>query len=102
MRKSSDDLINTRVLTHIMYLFAGKTVREISKITHYSKTTVHQDLTIRAETLYPEYIEKVKKILSLNYNMRGFRGVNSRNLQYKDNEKLKNYQENFKQIFRKI
>ena len=99
MKKSNEKQIKTRVLRHIILLFQGKTIRQISKITGWSKTVVHKDLIERAEILYPEYIEKVKKILSLNYNMRGFRGVNSRNLQYKDAEKLKNYQQKFKEIF---
>ena len=100
MKKLKGDFIKSRVLHHIRYLFSGKTVREISKITHYSKTTVYKDLTTRAEILYPEYTEKIKKILSLNYDMRGFRGVNSRNLQYKDTEKLKDYQKIFKEILK--
>ena len=100
MRKTDDKQIKTRVLNHIIFLFSGKTIRQISELTGWSKTVVHQDLTDRTETLYPEYFEKVKKILSLNYDMRGFRGVNSRNLQYKDTEKLKNYQENFKEILK--
>lgn len=101
MRKSNEKQIKTRVLRHIILLYQGKTIRQISKITGWSKTVVHKDLIERAEFLYPENTEKIKKILSLNYDMRGFRGVNSQNLQYKDKEKLKNYQENFNKILEK-
>lgn len=99
MKKIDEKQIKARVLNHIIFLFSGKTIRQISELTHWSKTVVHKDLMERAEILYPEYTEKIKKILSLNYDMRGFRGVNSRNLQYKDTEKLKNYQQKFKEIF---
>jgi len=99
MRKSNEKQIIERVLRHLILLFQGKTIRQISEITGWSKTVVHQDLTDRAEVLFPKYTLKIKKILSLNYNMRGFHGVNSRNLQYKDTKKLKNYQQKFKEIF---
>ena len=94
--------IKTRVLRHIILLFQGKTIRQISEITGWSKTVVQQDLTYRADLLFPQNSEKIKKILSLNYNMRGFHGVNSRNLQYKDTKKLNYYQKIFNDFFEKI
>lgn len=57
------------------YIIATKaTVRNAGKVFGISKSTVHQDITVRLEKVNPELHKKVKEILEQNKQERHIRG----------------------------
>lgn len=52
----------------------GATVRQTALVFHFSKSTVHKDVTDRLKDLDYELYLKVKKVLELNLSQRHIRG----------------------------
>lgn len=52
----------------------GATVRQTAKIFHFSKSTVHKDVTERLENIDKELHNRVKKALAINLSQRHIRG----------------------------
>lgn len=52
----------------------GETVRALAKMTGYSKSTVHKDLTERLTQVNESLANEVKAILSYNKSIRHLRG----------------------------
>ena len=60
----------------------GATVRETAKIFHFSKSTVHKDVTERLFYLDTTLYHKVKKVLEKNLQERHLRGGNATREKY--------------------
>ncbi len=52
----------------------GDTVRATAKVFHFSKSTVHKDVTERLKELDYDLYKKVKKALEINLKERHIRG----------------------------
>ena len=52
----------------------GATVRETAGVFHYSKSTVHKDVTERLYSMNTILYERVKKVLQKNLDERHIRG----------------------------
>ena len=52
----------------------GDTVRATAKVFHFSKSTVHKDVTERLKKLDYDLYKKVKKVLEINLKERHIRG----------------------------
>lgn len=77
------DEINLRVIDMAnCILDGGKTVRQVAKITGYSKSTVHQDLTSKLQKIDYELYTKVRSLLDYNKKIRHIRGGLSTKLKY--------------------
>lgn len=75
--------INERVLKETDYILkTRKTIREIAKIFHVSKSTVHKDLNERLKKIDKMKYGKVKKILEHHINIRHIRGGQSTKNKY--------------------
>lgn len=69
-----EDLIE-RTLKEARYISeTGATVRETAKVFHYSKSTVHKDVSERLRFIDKALFLKVKKILKVNLDERHIRG----------------------------
>lgn len=78
-----EDLIK-RVVEEAEYMiFTGSTVRETAKIFHFSKSTVHKDVTERLFLIDKTLYEKVKKVLKKNLAERHLRGGNATREKYR-------------------
>jgi len=75
--------INDRVLQETDYILeTKKTIREIAKIFHVSKSTVHKDLNERLKKIDKVKYKEVKKILEYHINIRHIRGGESTKNKY--------------------
>ena len=52
----------------------GDTVRATANVFHFSKSTVHKDVTERLKSLDYDLYKKVKKVLEINLKERHIRG----------------------------
>ena len=69
-----EDIIK-RVIEEAEYIAnTGATVRKTAKEFHFSKSTVHKDVTERLYQLDLELYKKVKKVLKINLSERHIRG----------------------------
>lgn len=69
-----EDLIE-RTLKEARYISeTGATVRETAKVFHYSKSTVHKDVSERLRFIDKALFLKVKKVLKVNLDERHIRG----------------------------
>ena len=69
-----DDIVD-RIVDEANYIIeTGATVRATAKIFHFSKSTVHKDVSDRLKAIDYELYKKVKKILLKNLNERHIRG----------------------------
>ena len=69
-----EDIIS-RVMKESEYLVStGATVRQTASVFHFSKSTVHKDVTDRLKLLDKELYEKVKAVLGKNLAERHIRG----------------------------
>ena len=69
-----EDLIE-RIIEEARYIIeTGATVRETAKVFHYSKSTVHKDVTERLYEINRVLHKKVKKVLDKNLSERHIRG----------------------------
>ena len=69
--KEAEHIINT-----------GATVRETAKVFHFSKSTIHKDVTERLFDTDKSLYKKVKKILDKNLAERHLRGGNATKQKY--------------------
>lgn len=64
-----------RTLKEARYIAkTGATVRETAKVFHYSKSTVHKDVSERLYYIDKSLYNKVKKVLKINLDERHIRG----------------------------
>ncbi len=69
-----DELIK-RIVDEAEYIVQnGATVRATAKVFHYSKSTVHKDVTERLYRIDKDLYKKVKKVLGINLAERHIRG----------------------------
>lgn len=68
------DIID-RILEEADYIAqTGSTVRATAKIFHFSKSTVHKDVTERLNLIDKRLYKRVKKVLEKNLSERHLRG----------------------------
>ena len=67
--------IEKRIIKEAEYVAeTGSTVRATAKVFHFSKSTVHKDVTERLKILDYDLYKKVKKVLEINLKERHIRG----------------------------
>ena len=77
-----EDIIE-RVIKEAEYISeTGATVRSTAKVFHFSKSTVHKDVTERLKSIDKELFNKVKKVLKINLAERHIRGGQATKLKY--------------------
>ncbi len=77
-----EDIID-RVIKEAEYIAeTGATVRNTAKVFHFSKSTVHKDVTERLKSIDKELYNKVKKVLKTNLAERHIRGGQATKLKY--------------------
>lgn len=80
-----EDIID-RVIKEAEYIAkTGATVRNTAKVFHFSKSTVHKDVTERLFELNEQLYYKVKKVLEFNLSERHLRGGQATKLKYSKN-----------------
>jgi putative DeoR family transcriptional regulator (stage III sporulation protein D) len=80
-----DDIID-RVIKEAEYIAeTGATVRKCASVFHFSKSTVHKDVTERLRHVDKELYLKVKKVLEFNLSERHIRGGEATRLKYAKN-----------------
>ncbi len=78
--------INKRVIDEASRMIeTEKTIREIAKEFHVSKSTVHKDLQERLKKLDKIKYEEIEKILKFHTDIRHIRGGNSTKIKYMKN-----------------
>jgi putative DeoR family transcriptional regulator (stage III sporulation protein D) len=69
-----EDIVD-RIVEEAYYIVeTGATVRQTAKIFHFSKSTVHKDVTERLKHIDLDLHKKVKKVLEFNLSERHIRG----------------------------
>lgn len=77
--------INERVLEEARYLLkTGDTIRELSKVFHVSKSTVHKDLHERLLKIDKNLYVDVDKILKYHTDIRHLRGGEATKQKYQN------------------
>ena len=66
-----------------------ETIRQTAKVFNLSKSTVHNDLSKRLETVDKRMYEKVKKILDKNFEEKHLRGGQATKNKYENSEKTR-------------
>ena len=80
-----EDIIE-RVIREGEYIAkTGATVRNTAKVFHFSKSTVHKDVTERLFELDKQLYYEVKKVLEINLSERHIRGGQATKLKYAKN-----------------
>ena len=80
--------VTDRVLEEGYYIAqTGATVRKTAQVFHFSKSTVHKDVTERLSVIDKNLAEKVRAILEINLKERHVRGGEATRLKFL---KLKN------------
>lgn len=78
--------IEQRVVNFANLLLDNKiTIREVAKLTGYSKSTIHKDLQDKLVHINIELYDKVKKLLDYNKQIRHIRGGMSTKFKYTNN-----------------
>ena len=76
--------IKERVFREAEYIVETKsTVRQTALVFHFSKSTVHKDVTERLKELDKSLYKKVKKVLDFNLSERHIRGGEATKRKYK-------------------
>lgn len=79
MKTNRQRVIELRVKNEAIYTIENNaTVRETAKVFGFSKSTVHQDLTVRLKELDLELYNEVMNIISENKEERAIRGGKTR------------------------
>ncbi|MBO7149689.1 MAG: sporulation transcriptional regulator SpoIIID [Clostridia bacterium] len=79
--------IRERVLREAEYIAETKsTVRQTAIVFHFSKSTVHKDVTERLKEIDKSLYKKVKKVLEKNLSERHIRGGEATRKKYKKNQ----------------
>ena len=69
-----EDIVD-RVIKEAYYIAeTGATVRQAAKVFHFSKSTVHKDVTERLVQIDKKLFNSVKKVLKINLEERHIRG----------------------------
>ena len=69
-----EDILD-RIIKEAEYIAnTGATVRQTAKVFHFSKSTVHKDVTERLRPIDKDLYKKVKKVLGINLAERHIRG----------------------------
>lgn len=77
-----EDIVN-RVIKEAEYIAeTGATVRACAKVFHFSKSTVHKDVTDRLKSIDLTLYKQVKKALNKNLAERHIRGGEATRLKY--------------------
>ena len=80
-----DDIVD-RIVDEANYIIGtGATVREAAKIFHFSKSTVHKDVSDRLKGIDFCLYKKVKKVLDKNLSERHIRGGEATKRKYRKN-----------------
>ena len=67
--------IKQRIIKEAEYIAkTNATVRETAQVFHFSKSTVHKDVSERLKTVDKDLYKKVKKVLEKNLSERHIRG----------------------------
>lgn len=78
-----EDIID-RIIEEGAYIVnTGATVRQTAKVFHFSKSTVHKDITERLKLVDTDLYFKVKKVLKFNLEERHIRGGLATKKKYK-------------------
>ena len=78
-----EDYVKERVIEVANYIIESKaTIRETAKVFNVSKTTIHNDVTIRILKVKPDLRKAVKKVLDQNLQERAIRGGMATKLKY--------------------
>ena len=79
-----EDYVKERVIEVANYIIDSKaTIRETAKVFNVSKTTIHNDVTIRILKVKPDLRKAVKEVLDQNLQERAIRGGMATKLKYK-------------------
>ncbi len=82
-----EDLID-RIIDEARYIIqTGATVRATAKVFHYSKSTVHKDVTERLYEIDRSLYKKTKKVLEKNLAERHIRGGEATRIKYLNNKR---------------
>ena len=77
-----EDILD-RIMSEAEYIArTGATVRQTAKVFHFSKSTVHKDVTARLFEIDKSLYKKVKKVLDKNLAERHIRGGEATKLKY--------------------
>ncbi len=80
--------IKKRVIREAEYIVETKsTVRQTALIFHFSKSTVHKDVTERLKEIDKGLYKKVKKVLDFNLSERHIRGGEATRKKYQKNHR---------------
>lgn len=72
-----------RIIKEAEYIAeTGATVRDAAKTFHFSKSTIHKDVTERLREADKPLYGKVRKVLEKNFSERHIRGGNATKLKY--------------------
>ena len=78
--------IKERVLREAEYIIEiNATVRQTASVFHFSKSTVHKDVTERLREIDKSLYKKVKKVLEKNLSERHIRGGEATKRKYQKN-----------------
>lgn len=78
-----EDYVKERVIEVANYIIDSKaTIRETAKVFNVSKTTIHNDVTIRILKVKPDLRKAVKEVLDQNLQERAIRGGMATKLKY--------------------
>lgn len=78
-----EDYVKERVIEVVNYIIDSKaTIRETAKVFNVSKTTIHNDVTIRILKAKPDLRKAVKEVLDQNLQERAIRGGMATKLKY--------------------
>ena len=76
--------IEERIIKEARYIIeTGATVRKTAKEYHFSKSTVHKDVSERLKRIDKEMYKQVKKVLDKNLAERHIRGGEATRKKYK-------------------
>lgn len=76
-----------RVLKEAEYIAkTGQTVRATAKVFHFSKSTVHKDVSERLKDIDAQLFKEVKRALDKNLSERHIRGGEATKQKYKNKE----------------
>ena len=85
-----EDYVKERVIEVANYIIDSKaTIRETAKVFKVSKTTIHNDVTIRILKVKPDLRKAVKEVLDQNLQERAIRGGMATKLKYQKNVLLR-------------
>ena len=84
------DQLTERVVEEGRYIAqTGATVRATAKVFHFSKSTVHKDVSERLEKIDLDLYKKVQKVLEKNLLERHLRGGEATRIKYLKNRTKK-------------